>query len=301
MVLHGAPAPPSTVGDRSVLADLVDLTKPRIVGLLVFTGAATAVVAAGGWPGLRPLTTVALGGGMAAAGAGSVNCGLEGELDRQMPRTRQRPVAAGRLSAGVALAQGIVLNVLAAMLIIATTNRLAAGLTLAGSVWYVGVYTLWLKPRTASNIVIGGLAGSFPPLVAWAAVTGEVGASALAFAAVIFLWTPPHFWALATLAGEEYRSAGIPMLPAVAGSRRTARAMLAYAVGMVAASLIPVVMGDLRVLYLLVALSGGLWLTSCCRNHLLRLERATARRVFFASIGYLAALFLGAAADATLF
>src|SRR2546423_3331667 len=135
-VLHGAAAPPRTVGDRSVLADLVDLTKPRIVGLLVFTGAATAVVAAGGWPGLRPLTTVALGGGMAAAGAGSVNCGLEGELDRQMPRTRQRPVAAGRLSAGVALAQGIVLNVLAAMLIIATTNRLAAGLTLAGSVWY---------------------------------------------------------------------------------------------------------------------------------------------------------------------
>jgi len=300
-VEHGAWGAALTVRSPSLLVDLVGLTKPRIVGLLVVTGTATAVVAAKGWPGGRPLAAVVLGGGMAAAGAGSINCAVEGDLDRRMPRTRHRPVAAGRLSAGVALAQGIVLNVLALMLIAATTNRLAAGLTLGATIWYVAVYTLWLKPRTASNIVIGGLAGSFPPLVGWAAVTGTIGATALAFAAVIFLWTPPHFWALATLADDEYRAAGIPMLPAVAGSSRTARAMLAYALATVAASLVPVMVGDLRALYLLVALSGGAWLTGRCHDHLRRLERATARRVFLASLGYLAALFLAAAADVTLF
>ncbi len=282
---------------RALLADLVSLTKPRIVELLVVTGAATAAVAAGGWPGARPLAAVVLGGGMAGAGAGSINCALEGDLDRRMPRTCHRPVAAGRLSAGVALAQGIVLNILAVAFIAAATNLLTAGLTLAGSLWYVFVYTLWLKPRTARNIVVGGLAGSFPPLVGWAAVTGTVGGTALALAAVIFLWTPPHFWALATLAGDDYRAAGIPMLPAVVGTRRTARAMLGYAFGTVAASLVPVVLGDLGAVYLLVALAAGAWLASACHDHLRRLEPATARRVFLGSLGYLAALFAAATID----
>ncbi|MDQ3944055.1 MAG: heme o synthase, partial [Actinomycetota bacterium] len=277
--------------------DLVALTKPRIVELLVLTGAATAVVAAEGWPGVRPLAAVVLGGGMAGAGAGSINCALEGELDRRMPRTRHRPVAARRLSAGAALTQGVVLSVLALALITVVTNRLAAGLTLGGSLWYVFVYTLLLKPRTTHNIVLGGLAGSFPPLVGWAAVTGTIGPTALAFAAVIFLWTPPHFWALATLAEDDYRAAGIPMLPAVAGSRQTARAMLAYALGAVAASLVPVVLGDLGAVYLVVALAGGAWLAGACHGHLRRLEPATARRVFLRSLGYLGALFVAAAVD----
>jgi protoheme IX farnesyltransferase len=197
----------------------------------------------------------------------------------------------------VALAQGIVLNILAVAFIAAATNLLTAGLTLAGSLWYVFVYTLWLKPRTARNIVVGGLAGSFPPLVGWAAVTGTVGGTALALAAVIFLWTPPHFWALATLAGDDYRAAGIPMLPAVVGTRRTARAMLGYAFGTVAASLVPVVLGDLGAVYLLVALAAGAWLASACHDHLRRLEPATARRVFLGSLGYLAALFAAATID----
>lgn len=282
---------------RIRVADLVALTKPRIVELLVVTGAATAVVAAGGWPGVGPLAAVALGGGMAGAGAGSINCALEGDLDSRMPRTRHRPVPAGRLSARLALGQGIVLNVLALVLIGATTNWLAATLAVAGTLWYVFVYTLWLKPRTTRNIVVGGLAGSFPPLVGWAAVTGGVGVTAFAFAAVIFLWTPPHFWALATLAGDDYRQAGIPMLPAVAGPRRTARAMLAYAVGAVAASVVPVVSGDLGILYLVVALAAGAWLTGACHRHLRRLEPATARRVFLGSLGYLGALFVAAAVD----
>jgi len=282
---------------RLFLSDLVALTKPRIVDLLVLTGAATAAVAAGGWPGLRPLGAVVLGGGMAAGGAGSINCALEGDLDRRMPRTRHRPVAAGRLSVRVAMTQGIVLNIVGLAFIAAVTNRLAAALTLGGTLWYILIYTLWLKPRTTSNIVVGGLAGCFPPLVGWAAVTGTVGLTALASAAVIFLWTPPHFWALATLASDDYRSAGIPMLPAVAGTRRTARAMLAYALAAVAASLIPVVVGDLGALYLAVALAAGGWLAGACHQHLRRLERATARRVFLGSLGYLGALFLAAALD----
>ncbi|MDQ3943836.1 MAG: heme o synthase [Actinomycetota bacterium] len=283
------------------LGDLVALTKPRIMELVVVTGVATAVVAAEGWPGAGPLSAVVLGGGMAAGGAGSINCALEGDLDRRMPRTRHRPVAAGRVPPGVALAQGVVLNLLAMMLIVAATNRLAAALTLAGTVWYVLVYTLWLKPRTSQNIVIGGLAGSFPPLAGWAAVDGTVSITALALAAVIFLWTPPHFWALATLADNDYRAAGIPMLPSVAGYRRTARAMLTYALGTVAASVVPVLTGDLGALYLAVALAGGGWLTAACDQHLRRLEPATARRVFTTSLGYLGALFLAAGADVVLF
>jgi protoheme IX farnesyltransferase len=289
--------PAAALRGRLLLADLVALTKPRIVELLVVTGAATAVVAARGWPGVRPLAAVVLGGGMAGAGAASINCALEGDLDRRMPRTCHRPVAAGRLSAPVALTQGIVLNVLAMAFIAAATNGLAAGLTLAGSVWYIFVYTLWLKRRTVHNIVIGGLAGSFPPLAGWAAVTGTVGVTALALAAVIFLWTPPHFWALATLADEDYRAAGVPMLPAVAGARRTARAMLAYALAAGAVSLVPVVRGDLGILYAAVALAAGVWLAGACHHHLRRLEPVTARRVFLGSLGYLGALFAAAVVD----
>jgi protoheme IX farnesyltransferase len=250
---------------------------------------------------MRPLAAVVLGGAMAAGGAGSINCALEADLDRRMARTRQRPVAAGRLSARVAIMQGIVLNVLAYAFIAAATNDLAAGLTLAGTLWYVFVYTLWLKPRTPQNIVIGGLAGSFPPLVGWAAVTGTVGTSALALAAVVFFWTPPHFWALATLIDDDYRAAGIPMLPAVAGPRRTARAMYGYALGTVAVSVIPVVVGDLGLFYLAVAVAAGVWFAGSCRRHLGRLEPATARQVFLASLAYLGALFAATTLDVVLF
>ena len=285
------------LADRATLADFIALTKPRIVELLVVTGATTAVVAAGGWPGLYPLAAVVVGGGLAGAGAGSINCALEGDVDRRMPRTCERPVAAGRIPASVALALGIVLNVVALTLIWTLSNWLAAVLAISGTVWYVAVYTLWLKPRTTQNIVIGGLAGSFPPLVGWAAVTGGLSVSALAFAAVIFLWTPPHFWALATLAERDYRQAGIPMLPVVAGRRRTARAMFGYAIATLAASLVPVMMGDLGVVYLAAAIAVGAWLIAACYRHLRTLERATAMKVFMTSLGYIGVLFLAAALD----
>jgi protoheme IX farnesyltransferase len=286
---------------RLRLADLVSLTKPRIVQLLVVTGATTAAVAAGGWPGAGALVAVAVGGGLAGAGAASINCALEGDLDRRMPRTSQRPVAAGRISARLALVQGVGLNLLAAAVIVGTANWLAAALALAGTLWYVFVYTLWLKPRTAQNIVVGGLAGSFPPLVGWAAVTGSLGWTAVAFAAVIFLWTPPHFWALATLAEDDYRHGGVPMLPVVAGARRTARAMLVYAVATVAVSLVPVLVGDLQTLYLAVAVGSGAWLVAACWKHLRRLLPASARAAFFTSLGYLGMLFASAATDSLVF
>jgi heme o synthase len=289
--------PAATSSVRGVAADLVSLTKPRIVELLIVTGVAAAIVAAGGWPGGAPLVAVIVGGGMAGAGAGSINCALEADLDRKMARTAHRPVAAGRLSARLALTQGIVLNLVALALIDHLTNPLAAALTMGGTLWYVFVYTLWLKRRTVNNIVIGGLAGSFPPLVGWAAVTGTISTTAIALAAVIFLWTPPHFWALATLANEEYQAAGIPMLPAVAGPRRTATTMLRYAAGLLVASLGPVVTGDLGAIYLVVALIAGGWFVGTCRRHLRRLEPATARRVFLASLTYLAAVFMAATLD----
>ena len=289
------PAP--VLADRATLADFITLTKPRIVQLLVVTGATTAVVAAGGWPGLPALAAVVVGGGLAGAGAGSINCALEGDIDRRMPRTCQRPVAAGRIPASVALALGIVLNVVALAFIGATTNWLAAVLAVSGTVWYVFVYTLWLKPRTAHNIVVGGLAGSFPPLVGWAAVTGGVGVSAVAFAAVIFFWTPPHFWALATLVERDYEQAGIPMLPVVAGHRRTAQAMLGYAVATVIVSVVPVLRGDLGILYLGTALGAGSWLVAACAHHLRSPGPATARKAFLTSLGYLGWLFLAAALD----
>lgn len=291
-----APALAATTS-RANLADFIALTKPRIVELLVVTGATTAVVAASGWPGLQPLAAVAVGGGLAGAGAGSINCALEGDIDRRMPRTCQRPVAAGRIPVSVALALGIVLNVVALALIWTLTNWLAAVLAVSGTIWYVFVYTVWLKPRTTQNIVVGGLAGSFPPLVGWAAVTGGLSVSALAFAAVIFLWTPPHFWAIATLAEGDYRQAGIPMMPVVAGPRRTARAMLGYAVATVAASVVPVLSGDLGIVYLAAAVGAGGWLVAACQRHLRALDRASATKVFVTSLGYVGVLFLAAALD----
>ena len=293
--------PPTTAAPiATVVADLVALTKPRIVSLLVLTGVAATVVAAGGWPDMAALAAVSIGGGMAGAGAGSINCALEGDLDRKMARTSQRPVAAGRLSARFALIQGIVLNLVAFLLITTLTNPLAAALTLAGTLWYVFVYTLWLKPRTAINIVVGGLAGSFPPLVGWAAVTGRITTTALALAAVIFFWTPSHFWALATLAHDDYRTAGIPMLPTVAGTRRAARGMLAYAAVTLVVSIVPVFAGDLRLPYLAAALGTGGWFIGLCCKHLRRLTPTTARRAFMGSLAYLAAIFLAAMLDVVL-
>jgi protoheme IX farnesyltransferase len=277
--------------------DYVALTKPRIIGLLAFTGASGFLAGAGGHPDPAALGAVVGGGALCAAGANAINCALEGDLDRLMERTRNRPVAAGRISGLAAILLGITLNLLAAAWLSVAANPLAALLAVSGTIWYVVVYTLWLKRTSPQNIVIGGLAGSFPPLVGWAAATGHLDATALALAAVIFFWTPPHFWALATLLKDDYERAHVPMLPVVASAKATARSMLAYATVTAGVSLLPVLWGGLGFIYLA--------LTVPLSANLLRLtilfqkepDRPAARALFGYSLIYLAALFAAAVLD----
>lgn len=288
---------PAAAGARARVGDFLALTKPRIVGLLVVTALGAAVVAAGGWPGLEPVLAVVVGGALAAGGAGAINAALEADLDARMARTRRRPVPAGRICPGVALAFGVVLEVAACTLITVINNSLAAALALGGALWYVGVYTLWLKRRSSWNIVWGGAAGSFPPLVGWAAVTGTLHQTAWALATVVFLWTPPHFWALATVLREDYRKAGVPMLPVVADPRAVATRMLRYAWLTLAASLAPLAWSGLGVLYGALAAAAGLWFVGECLRYRRQLSRQAAGRVFRASGLYLLLVFLGAALD----
>lgn len=281
-------------------ADYAALTKPRVVSLLLLTGVCGLLVGASGHPELGALLAVLGGGALSAGGANALNCALDRDLDKLMSRTRDRPIPGGRVPVAHAVGFGLALNGLAALWLAWGANFLAAGLALAGSAWYVVVYTWWLKRRSAQNIVIGGAAGCFPPLVGWAAATGGLDATAVALAAVIFLWTPPHFWALATLIREDYRRAGIPMLPAVASAERTARLMLAYAVGAVAASLLPVAWAGLGAVYALAAAALGVQLLRLAEAYRRDPKTAGAARLYRYSLIYLAALFCAAVVDGAL-
>ena len=221
----------------ATVADHVALTKPRVVSLLVVTGVCGYLAGAAGHVQIAVMLAVAGGGALAAGGANALNCAFDRDLDAVMARTRSRPIPGGRVPVLNAVVLGIAMNVAAALWLDRSANLLAAALALAGTAWYLVVYTAWLKRRSTQNIVIGGAAGCFPPLVGWAAATGTLDATALTLAAVIFLWTPPHFWALATLLREDYRRANIPMLPAVVSVQRTANQAFVYAVATVGVSL----------------------------------------------------------------
>lgn len=277
--------------------DYVALTKPKIVSLLLLTGVCGLLAGASGRPGLRALLAVLGGGALSAGGANALNCALDRDLDELMSRTRDRPIPGGRVAVAHAVAFGLALNALAGLWLAWGANFLAACLALAGSAWYVIVYTWWLKRRSPQNIVIGGAAGCFPPLVGWAAATGSVGSTALALAAVIFLWTPPHFWALATLLREDYRRVGVPMLPAVASPERTARLMLSYAAGAIVASVAPVAWGGLGFVYLPVALAAGFELLRRAEAYRRHPDPSRARKIYVYSLVYLAGLFTAAALD----
>ena len=223
-----APLSPEVPASRDALAslfrvaaDYVTLLKPTIILLLVITELSAMIMAARGWPRPEVLLGALAGGAMAAGGAGAVNQWFDRDIDKLMPRTRRRPIAAGRISPAAGLAFGISVGLLGVALVALTTNLLAAALALAGGLVYVFVYTMWLKRSTAQNIVIGGAAGAFPPLVGWAAVTGSLSPLAWVLFAIVFFWTPPHFWALALLLNKQYSAAKVPMLPVVAGERRT--------------------------------------------------------------------------------
>ena len=213
---------------HTVLRDYVALTKPRIISLLLLTALGAMFVAAEGAPEPTIVLLVLVAGSLAAGGAHALNHYFERDIDGLMPRTRNRPVASGRVPPGNALAFGIALNVIAFVVLASLANVISAVVMLSGTLFYIIVYTLALKRTTPQNIVIGGAAGSVPPVVGWAAVTGAIEAPAIYMFAIIFLWTPPHFWALALLIKDDYAKAGIPMLPVVTSVRETKRYIFLY-------------------------------------------------------------------------
>jgi len=229
----------SAAGVLRVAADYLALLKPRIILLLLVTELGAMIVAARGWPGAWVTIGSLTGGALAAGGAGAINCWFDRDIDAVMPRTRRRAIAAGRIAPGAGLAFGIIVGLAGVALVALSSNLLAAGLAAAGGLVYVFVYTMWLKRTTSQNIVIGGAAGAFPPLVGWAAVTGSLSPLAWVLFAIIFLWTPPHFWALALVLRRQYAAANVPMLPVVVGASRTRRAIVAYTIPMVGVSLLP--------------------------------------------------------------
>jgi protoheme IX farnesyltransferase len=285
-------------GGLSVLADYLSLTKPRILLLLLITELGTMIAAARGWPGTS-LTLVALAGGaFSAGGAAAVNCWFDRDIDAVMARTCTRPIPSGRIAPANALIFGIGLSALGFAILAVLTNLLAALLALAGGLFYVFVYTMWLKRSTRQNIVIGGAAGAFPPLVGWAVITGAITPPALALFAVIFFWTPPHFWSLALLLRRQYQAVGVPMLPVVATDAETRRSIVVYSVVLLAVSLAPAIwFGPVYALGA-TALGGGfLWMAW---RGLTAEGLRWASRLFHFSLAYLAALFALAAVGALL-
>ena len=220
------------------MGDYLALTKPPIILLLLITALGGMFLGAQGIPPISVAALLLLGGAAAAGGAGAINHYLDKDIDELMPRTRRRPLPGQRISPGAALAFGILLNVFAFVLLVTGVNLLSALLTLSGTLFYVFVYTWWLKRTTTQNIVIGGAAGAIPPLAGWAAVTGGLGLPAIYLFAIIFLWTPPHFWALALLIRDDYARAGVPMLPVARGVEATQRQIMIYTVAVVALTLL---------------------------------------------------------------
>jgi heme o synthase len=281
--------------------DYVTLTKPRIMSLLVLTAVCAMLAAAGGSPQPVALVALVVGGALACGGASALNHVLDRDIDRLMgPRTASRPVAAGRIAPGRAIAFGVVLSALAFGILTAFDNLLAAALSLSGGAFYVVVYTLWLKRSTSQNIVIGGAAGAIPPLAGWAAAHGSLGLGAAFLFAIVLLWTPPHFWALALLLAPHYEAAQVPMMPVVRGPKATAWQMLLYTVALALLTLVPWVVGSFGALYMIgAALLGAVFCVLAWR--LWRQNTAARAAVLFHySLLYLALLFVAVAVDAAI-
>jgi protoheme IX farnesyltransferase len=275
----------------------VTLTKPRIISLLLLTTVATMFVADPSGPPLATILWTMLGGYLAAGGAGAINHYIERDSDARMARTSERPLASGRVEPWHGLVFGIALGIAATAQLAITVNGLAAALAATGLLGYVFLYTLWLKPRTPLNIVLGGAAGAMPPLVGWAAATGALTAQALWPFAIVFFWTPPHFWALSLLIADDYARTGVPMLPVVRGESATRRQILAYSVLLVAITIGPVLTGLFGGFYLAAALVLGASFIALAAYLLRRPSRTAARRLYLSSLAYLALLFVAMALD----
>jgi protoheme IX farnesyltransferase len=289
--------PPRPRRARETVGAYLQLMKPDIILLLLVTTIPAMVLAAHGVPPAGLLVATLIGGTLAAGGANAINCFLDRDIDQVMLRTRRRPIPAQRVPPEDALHFGVAMIVFAFAWLVMTVNVLAATLTLAAAAFYVFVYTMGLKRSTPQNIVIGGAAGAVPALVGWAAVTGSVGLPAVVLFVTVFVWTPPHFWALALRYAGEYRAAGIPMLPAVRGPRVTAIWIVAYSVLLVAVSLLLLPVADLGVLYLSAALGLGGLLVWYAVRVLREGNMRAAMAMFHYSITYLGLLFAAAAAD----
>ena len=300
MSSFGAPtATPLAVGGvRQVVADYVTLTKPRVQLLLLLTTVTTMYVA--GDPSIGLVLLTCLGGSLSAGGAGAVNHYYDRDIDAQMARTATRPVPSGRVRPGAALAYGVLLQLLSFVLLATTVNLLAAFLALAGFLGYVFVYTMWLKRSTPQNIVIGGAAGAVPPLVGWAAVTGHVDPAAWYLFAIVFYWTPPHFWALSLLMKKEYERVGVPMMPVVHGEAETRRQIVLYTCLLVVLTMLPVVFGFFGAIYAAFALGLGGWFLVLAVRLQRRADRQAALKTYLYSLAYLAVLFGAMVADARL-
>ena len=312
---HAPPLPPqaervrrrgeSAPAERSralaaTVRDYISLTKPRIISLLLVTTVATMFVADPSGPSLAVILWTMLGGYLAAGGAGAINHYIDRERDARMARTRTRPLVSGRIEPWHGLVFGIVLGVLATVQLAITVNVLAAALALTGLLGYVFLYTVWLKPLTPQNIVIGGAAGAVPPLVGWAAATGSLTLDALYPFAIVFLWTPPHFWALSLLIKDDYARTGVPMLPVVKGEQATRRQILLYSVVLAAFTVLPFATGLFGAAYLLSALVLGGAFVGLAVRLALRPSRPAALRLYLSSLAYLALLFCAMALDRAL-
>jgi protoheme IX farnesyltransferase len=282
----------------TLLADYVRLTKPRVISLLLLTTLLAMIMAAHGWPSGRLVLWTMIGGYLAAGGANAINQWFDRDIDARMRRTSNRPIVAGRIGATHALIYALAISLASALILGFGVNWPTAGLAMLGLALYVFLYTWWLKRTTVQNIVIGGAAGAVPPLVGWAAVDGTIGLGAIILFAIVFYWTPPHFWALALLLRRDYAEAGVPMLPVVRGVEETARQVLLWTAVLVGVSLLPVAAGISGGVYLASALVlGALFLASAWRLSRAPDERR-ARATFSYSMLYLALLFAALAIDA---
>ena len=292
----GASPGPSVI---AVARDFLALTKPKIISLLLVTAAGGMFLAEQGIPSLALLALVWGGGALASGGANAVNHFLDRDIDRYMRRTQGRPVANLRIAPRYALAFGIALNVAAFALLATQVNLLAAGLTLCATLFYVFIYTMWLKRTTPNNIVIGGAAGAIPPMVGWAAVTGGLDLPAVFLFAIVFFWTPPHFWALSLLIQTDYERAGVPMLPVVSSRQQTALHIFLYSIALTGLTLMFGLLPQVGVIYLASAAALGapfIWLAWRLWR---RDDRGRAKVAYLYSLAYLALLFVAVMVDST--
>jgi protoheme IX farnesyltransferase len=281
--------PVARSGARQVVRDYVTLTKPKVQSLLLLTTVTTMYIA--GDPSLGLVLVTLIGGSLSAGGAGAVNHWYDRDIDAAMARTADRPVPSGRVAPTHALIFGCTLALLAVVVLWIGANPLAAALSFSGFLGYVFVYTLWLKRRTPQNIVIGGAAGAVPPLVAWAAVTGELSGLAFYLFFIVFFWTPPHFWALSLLMKGEYERVGVPMLPVVRGEAETRRQILLYSVLLYMVTQLPFSAGGFGVIYLVASLAlNAMFIAGAVRLYR-NPERRNALRLYLFSLLYLALLF----------